>query len=440
MAIPLMNADELLKMDPYEEVVQQGQVEDQPYADDASPTAESPGYIADSDSMGEDDDEDPEEDPSEEHEPEDDDKDPNEEHEPEDEDTKEDDPSEGSNETEPFKEDETTVTPPPPRHRGARISAPLGHRTSMIRKRDDIPKEDMPPQRRFLFTTLLPRCDVADSSVAAARAPRGLYDLVDTVEAGQGLIYSLSHDAWTIVIAADRVKDIGYVRALQASEHRMVTSIKDTDRREITLKIDVVRGQRTAYETELQEHQSAEDLAVTQMMRIHALEVKARTDMVADAGSSWTLKKKLTDKYYPKGEIKKLEIKLWNLRVKGNDVAAYTQRFQELALMSTKFLVDETKKVDKYISGLPDNIHGNVMSARPKTLIETIELASDLMDQKLRTYAERQNDNKRKVDDLSRNNQQQQPYKKQNVARAYTTVANKKKTYTRNLPLCAKCN
>nr|GEU95697.1 hypothetical protein [Tanacetum cinerariifolium] len=64
------------------------QVEDQPYTDNASPTAESPGYIANSDSMKddtdedyinypdepedgkEDDDEDPEENPNEEHEPE----------------------------------------------------------------------------------------------------------------------------------------------------------------------------------------------------------------------------------------------------------------------------------------------------------------------------------------------------------------------------------
>ncbi|GKD37123.1 hypothetical protein Tco_1257330 [Tanacetum coccineum] len=44
------------------------------------------------------------------------------------------------------------------------------------------------------------------------------------------------------------------------------------------------------------------------------------------------------------------------------------------------------EKVDKYISGLPENIYGNVKSARPKTLDETIELANDLMDQKLRTY------------------------------------------------------
>nr|GEY36687.1 hypothetical protein [Tanacetum cinerariifolium] len=59
------------------------------------------------------------------------------------------------------------------------------------------------------------------------------------------------------------------------------------------------------------------------------------------------LKKKLTDKYFPKGEIKKLEIKLWDLKVKGNDVGGYTQRFQELALMCTKFISNETEKVDK---------------------------------------------------------------------------------------------
>ncbi|GKE32840.1 putative reverse transcriptase domain-containing protein, partial [Tanacetum coccineum] len=134
-----------------------------------------------------------------------------------------------------------------------------------------------------------------------------------------------------------------------------------------------------------------------------------------------TLKKKLTDKYCPKGEIKKLEIELWNLKVRGNDVAAYTQRFQELALMCTKFLADETEKVDKYISGLPDNIHGNVMSARPKTLDDAIELA-----------------NERKSDDSSRNNQQ--PHKKQNVAREYTAGLGEKKAYTGNLPLCTKCN
>ncbi|GKE49720.1 hypothetical protein Tco_1480978 [Tanacetum coccineum] len=73
------------------------------------------------------------------------------------------------------------------------------------------------------------------------------------------------------------------------------------------------------------------------------------------------LKKKMTDKYCP----------------------------HELTLICTKFVANETEKVDKYISGLPDNIYGNVKSSKPKTLDETIKLANDLMDQKLRTYAER---------------------------------------------------
>ncbi|GKD19692.1 putative reverse transcriptase domain-containing protein [Tanacetum coccineum] len=154
------------------------------------------------------------------------------------------------------------------------------------------------------------------------------------------------------------------------------------------------------------------------------------------------LKKKMTDKYCPQGEIKKLEIELWNLKVKGNDVPTYTERFQELTLICTKFVANETEKVEKYISRLPDNIYGNVKSSRPKTLDETIKLANNLMDQKLRTYTERQTDNKRKADDSSRNNhgQQQQPFKRQNVAKVYNMGVGEKKPYGGSLSKCTKCH
>ncbi|GKB36010.1 hypothetical protein Tco_0880952, partial [Tanacetum coccineum] len=361
------------------------QIEDQPYADDASPVAESPGYIADSDSMEEDtdedsidypdepedseedNDEDPEEDPSEEHEPEnddDDDTDDEDEEPTEDEEDEEHlapadssmvpivDPVPLAGDTEAFETDESAPTPISPQTRvlfsqtylyrarktvrleppmsasmEARIAehaaapipptnptydqAPLGHRATMIRTKDDIPKGDLPPQRRFVLTVPPPGCDIAESSAAAARAPRRQYDLVDAVEAGQGLIRSPGHDAQTIARVADRAEDVGYVRALQASEHRMMTSIEEvnlrvsyqaqvrrqksedvytqlhdarTDRRDIRLEIDVVRGQRTAYETEL--HERAEDDTVRQMMRTQVLEARARIDTVEDAGSS----------------------------------------------------------------------------------------------------------------------------------------------------------
>nr|GEY65479.1 reverse transcriptase domain-containing protein [Tanacetum cinerariifolium] len=147
------------------------------------------------------------------------------------------------------------------------------------------------------------------------------------------------------------------------------------------------------------------------------------------------LKKKMTDKYCPQGELKKLEIELWNLKVKGNDVPTYTNCFQELTLICTKFVANENEKIDKYISGLPDNIYRNVKSSKPRTLEETIELTNDLMDQKLRTYAERA-DNKRKTDDTSRNNHghQQQPFKKKNVAKVYNMGTGERKPYEGFLP------
>ncbi|GKE63465.1 hypothetical protein Tco_1513832, partial [Tanacetum coccineum] len=72
---------------------------------------------------------------------------------------------------------------------------------------------------------------------------------------------------------------------------------------------------------------------------------------------------------------------------------------------------------------------------------EAIEFANDLMDQKVRTFAERQAENKRKLNSNPRDNQaQQQPFKRKNVARAYTTGPGEKKEYGGTLPLCTKCN
>ncbi|GKC26750.1 putative reverse transcriptase domain-containing protein [Tanacetum coccineum] len=110
-----------------------------------------------------------------------------------------------------------------------------------------------------------------------------------------------------------------------------------------------------------------------------------------------TLMKMMTDKYCLRSEIKKLEIELWNLKVKESD------------------------QVEKYVGGLPDMIQASVMASKPKTMQEAIELANDLMDQKVCNFAESQAENKRKLDNNPRDNQaQRQPFKRQNVARAYT--------------------
>ncbi|GJU90119.1 putative reverse transcriptase domain-containing protein [Tanacetum coccineum] len=104
-------------------------------------------------------------------------------------------------------------------------------------------------------------------------------------------------------------------------------------------------------------------------------------------GMPWkTLMKMITDKYCPRGEIRKLEIEIWNLKVKGTDVVSYTQHFQELALLCRRMFPEVSDE-------------------------DAIEFATKLMNQKIRTFADRQAENKRKLDDNSRNNQNQQPFK-----------------------------
>ncbi|GJV44211.1 hypothetical protein Tco_1428747 [Tanacetum coccineum] len=106
---------------------------------------------------------------------------------------------------------------------------------------------------------------------------------------------------------------------------------------------------------------------------------------------TWTnLKKMMTNKYCPRGEIKKLEVEMWNLKVKESD------------------------KVKKYVGGLPDMIHGSVMTSKPKTMQDAIKFATELMDKKINTLAKR-------------------------VAIAYTVGPGERKKYARTLSLCNKC-
>nr|GEU43615.1 reverse transcriptase domain-containing protein [Tanacetum cinerariifolium] len=97
-----------------------------------------------------------------------------------------------------------------------------------------------------------------------------------------------------------------------------------------------------------------------------------------------TLKKMMTDKYCPRSEIKKLETKMWNL--------------------------EELDVIGNYVGGLPDMIHGSMKA-----------------------------DNKRKFKDTSRNNQQQ-PFKRNNVAWAYIAGPGDKNPYGGSQPLCPICN
>ncbi|GJS48015.1 putative reverse transcriptase domain-containing protein [Tanacetum coccineum] len=158
-----------------------------------------------------------------------------------------------------------------------------------------------------------------------------------------------------------------------------------------------------------------------------------------------SLMKQMTEVYCPRNEIQKMKTELWNLTVKNNDLTAYTQRFQELTMMCTKMVPEEEDRVEKFIGGLPDNIQGNVIAAEPTRLQDVVRIANNLMDQKLKGYAVRNAENKRRLNNNYENNRgQQPPFKRQNtggqnVARAYMAGNNEKKEYEGTLPFCNKC-
>nr|GEW47215.1 hypothetical protein [Tanacetum cinerariifolium] len=127
---------------------------------------------------------------------------------------------------------------------------------------------------------------------------------------------------------------------------------------------------------------------------------------------TWTnLKKKMTNKYCPRGEIKKLEVE--------------------------KMFPEESDKIERYAGGLPDKIYGSVMVSKPKIMQDAIEFTTKLMDKKINTLVERQAENKRKLD--NNNQAQQQPPKKQGMAITYTVRPGERKEYVGILLLCNKC-
>nr|GEW43183.1 reverse transcriptase domain-containing protein [Tanacetum cinerariifolium] len=273
---------------------------------------------------------------------------------------------------------------------------PSSYPPQPVDRRDGIPKSEQPPRKRLCLATLGCMYEVEESSTRG----RGVdYGFTDTIEA------EMRHQG---------IRELGYrIRDTWIDPAETVPDMASTTLKKVNIRVPEL--------AELHEHNTQDLYALLEDAQDGQpggdIRVPNHQDAPRDADAALTwwngqirtlgpeayamtwevLKKKMTDKYYPQGELKKLEIELWNL----------------------KFVATENEKIDKYINELPDNIYRNVKSSKPRKLDETIELTNDLMDQKLRTYAERA-DNKRKTDDTSRNNygHQQQTFKSKILPRS----------------------
>nr|GEV07532.1 putative reverse transcriptase domain-containing protein [Tanacetum cinerariifolium] len=468
-------------------------LKDQSLPADASPTAASPGYVADS-VLNEDLEEDPEDDHADY---------PADGGDSDDEPSNEDDDDDDEDE-EPFEDEEddeeeeehlalvdSSVVPITVRlepsmsasmeaciARHAALLLPLlraslGYRAAEIRirallsstsHRTDILEADVLPQKRACLTTPAPRFEVEESSTAgAARQDRPDHHrttiLLDRETMYAREAWAGSEDSSTAIAAHVRTLE-AQVAALIAQTSSLQTQLttvlgcidileaRDPEPQEgpakagSSLKRNADRskngdnnndsGTGGRRQVTSQRECTYIDFLKCQPMSFQGTErVKFASCTLQGSALTWwnshmravgqdvayampwaALKRMITDKYCPRGEIQKLESEYWNLKVKGLDLLNYNHHFQELALMYDRMFPEESAK-------------------------EAIEFATELMDKKMPTHVECQAEHKRKFDDTLRNNQnQQQPFKRNNVTRAYTTGPGDKKPYEGTKPLC----
>nr|GEU62485.1 putative reverse transcriptase domain-containing protein [Tanacetum cinerariifolium] len=133
--------------------------------------------------------------------------------------------------------------------------------------------------------------------------------------------------------------------------------------------------------------------------------------------------------------------------VKEYDVVAYTQRFNELALICPRMVEPERVKVDAYIRGLMDNIKGEVTSSKPANLNEAVRMAHKLTEQKSQARDARiLEGKKRKWESLQGGNSNGKGNQRDNSR--HTLQNSQKRRNTRamviaptdgKLPLCERC-
>ena len=137
--------------------------------------------------------------------------------------------------------------------------------------------------------------------------------------------------------------------------------------------------------------------------------------------------------------------------MKGSNLAAYTTRFNDLAVLCPDMVTPEFKKVERYVWGLSPQIQGFVVSAQPSTDDSAKRLAQLLMDHEVRQGTmvpkadlPREGERKRKSGNSRRDTDDQGPSKKQESVTVFAvttpTAPAQSKPYVGNLPKCGKCN
>nr|GEU86557.1 hypothetical protein [Tanacetum cinerariifolium] len=109
-------------------------------------------------------------------------------------------------------------------------------------------------------------------------------------------------------------------------------------------------------EVEAEDKDENEVATIDTITRTTVLRIMATTRM-----SQAAIEKLVADKVteaIAADQVQRLEDELRSLKLRDTNIAAYTQRFNELVLLCLEAVPTEKKKVEAYIKGLPENIKG----------------------------------------------------------------------------------
>nr|GEU56648.1 hypothetical protein [Tanacetum cinerariifolium] len=136
-------------------------------------------------------------------------------------------------------------------------------------------------------------------------------------------------------IERDRVESLRCHMELSQEEFRQIRRDRDDTQRRLRRTMSNTRsGMTLAAIEEMINRRMAEALETRESNR----NIRLRNSN--DEGGN-KLMKLMAKVYCPRTKIQKMDSDLWNLTVKNNDLAAYTQRFQELTMLCTKMVLEE---------------------------------------------------------------------------------------------------
>ena len=146
-------------------------------------------------------------------------------------------------------------------------------------------------------------------------------------------------------------------------------------------------------------------------------------------------------KFCDRVEVQKLEQEFWDLKMEGADYAEYVSRFNNLGKLVPHLVTPMTRRMEKFIDGLPPQIRLSIKSNTFATMEELMLRTSALTEELVKTGVLKKSDNKRKEPVESSGKKSGRPDKKRpNQGKAFAATEVEKKVYVGLHPLCTKCN